>query len=315
MRQHAPSNSIFYHTGRGVFRALLLVALPCWAVAAHFRTLENWWAEASDLPVFEEMQHNFRTGAEVAGVVFRRETTRFYAPDSPAFLPEKIAREPLPVAAEPAPPNRYWHRQEIENQLFVHLPARRRAAARAFLDYIENYRGLALAEMQRARVPASVTLAQGLLESDAGRSFLAERANNHFGIKCRLISQKRHNALKDSDFDGHSLAIDCVQRADDHAWDRFEVYPAADASFRRHSLLLLGERYAWMLAAYPVGEICPLPRPLFGHTEAPYYAAWSLGLKLSGYATAPRYAEKLTLIIETYQLWLIDYEGVMRGMR
>ena len=305
------SHSFFYHTGRGVFRALLVVALPCAMVARHFQTLDSWRTALADLPVFEEMQGKFRTGIELAGQSFRYETSHFYDPDYRRALTAKRSRPTPRDEAEPASPVRFWHRQEIENELFASLPAGRQKSVRAFLDYIETYRGLAVDEMQRTKIPASVTLAQGLLESDAGRSFLATEAHNHFGIKCRPLTARRDNSLTDNDFGSHSLAVDCVQRTDDHAWDRFEVYPAADASFRRHSLLLLGERYAWMLAAYPVGEICQLPHPLFGKNEAPYYAAWSLGLKQSGYATSPRYAEKLTLIMETYQLWKIDYEAIM----
>lgn len=311
MSHQNPSNHIFYHTGRGVFRALLVVALPCALVSWHFQAIEDWRTALADLPVFEEMQGKFRTGIELAGQSFRYETSHFYDPDSRQILPKKSRDATRADETEPAQPATFWHRQEIENELVASLPDARRKSVRAFLDYIETYRGLALDEMRHAKIPASVTLAQGLLESDAGRSFLATKAHNHFGIKCRQRTGRRDNSLTDNDFGSHSLAVDCVQRTDDHAWDRFEVYPAADASFRRHSLLLLGKRYAWMLAAYPVGEICRLPRPLFGKTDAPYYAAWSLGLKMSGYATSPRYAEKLTLIIETYQLWKIDYEAIM----
>ena len=118
--------------------------------------------------------------------------------------------------------------------------------------------------------------------------------------------------MTDEDFDHHSLAIDCVQRTDDYEWDRFEVYPSARESYRRHSLLLQGARYNWMIRQYEIGEEYPIARKLYGKTLVPYYAAWCVGLKQSGYATARLYAEKLTLIIETYQLWKIDYEAVVK---
>ena len=70
-----------------------------------------------------------------------------------------------------------------------------------------------------------------------------------------------------------------------------------------------------MLHKYEVGGVYSLSKPIFGHSEAPYYVAWCLGLKQSGYATARHYAEKLTLIIETYQLWKIDYEWIARSRR
>jgi flagellum-specific peptidoglycan hydrolase FlgJ len=66
-----------------------------------------------------------------------------------------------------------------------------------------------------------------------------------------------------------------------------------------------------MLRRYEVGGIYETPRKIYGHSEVPYYAAWAIGLKSSGYATSRTYAEKLTLIIETYQLWRIDYEAVI----
>jgi flagellum-specific peptidoglycan hydrolase FlgJ len=102
-----------------------------------------------------------------------------------------------------------------------------------------------------------------------------------------------------------------VQRTDDYEWDRFEVYPSARESYRRHSLLLQGPRYSWMIRQYEIGEEYPIARKLYGKTLVPYYAAWCVGLKQSGYATAKNYAEMITMIIETYQLWKIDYELIM----
>jgi flagellum-specific peptidoglycan hydrolase FlgJ len=98
---------------------------------------------------------------------------------------------------------------------------------------------------------------------------------------------------------------------DDYVWDRFEVYPGPRESYRRHSLLLCEQRYRWMFGAYDIGGKYVLPNSPFGSREIPYFAAWALGLKRSGYATSPVYAQTLAFIIETYQLWKIDYEMIM----
>ncbi len=305
-----PQQSIFHHLGRGVSKAFLVVVLPAWFVFLNFQKLERWYFGVSDLPVFEEMHSHFQTGLELVGSDFRGEKSRFFLPDS-ADVENDFFKEKTP---RPASHKKYWHRPTIENELLEALPAQKHAAVLAFLNYIEQHRDLAADEMRHARIPASITLAQGLLESDAGRSFLAKNAHNHFGIKCRQISGGRGgNHLKNQNFDTHSLAVDCVQRTDDNVWDRFEVYPASDASFRRHSLLLLGSRYNWMIRRYPVGENCRPPRPIYGQNEVPYYAGWALGLKDSGYATSKRYAEKLTLIIVTYSLCKIVYVFVSLG--
>jgi len=158
-------------------------------------------------------------------------------------------------------------------------------------------------------VPASVTLAQGILETNAGDSFLATDANNHFGVKCPKRKDYRQDGrIEDDDFYYHKLAYDCVQFSDDHNWDRFEVYDSVEKSYRRHTILLAkSNRYNWMLDAYHPGEYYDLPEHWYGVGSVPYYAAWAAGLKASGYATSKTYAQKLTKIIDTYELWRIDY--------
>lgn len=162
--------------------------------------------------------------------------------------------------------------------------------------------------MRRTNIPASATLAQGLFKGNASRGYLASEANNHFGIKCGI---PRGGHIGDNDFGHHSLAISCVQRTDNYVWDRFEVYPPAREGFCSHSLLLLGDRYRWIIREYENGKLYPIPVTLFGHDSVPYYAAWSVALKWSGYATIKNYAEKITLITETYQLWKIDYGTIL----
>lgn len=306
MENNDNEQGLFHGIGKGVFLGLLLIALPSYLIVRYYDGINSSLSGLSDLPVYDEMQDNFKTGFEELGGSFAKKLREFYLADTTVsfFKPENEA-----FATSKAT---YWKRAELEQQLASRLAAGKQTKARAYLDYIEKYKALALEEMRRTKIPASVTLAQGLFEGDAGRGVLASEANNHFGIKCRLQSDyRRDGRMTDDDFDHHSLAIGCLQRTDDYEWDRFEVYPSARESFRRHSILLQGERYAWMIRKYEIGEVYPISRKLFGHDEVPYYAAWCVGLKQSGYATAKNYAEMITMIIETYQLWKIDYELVM----
>ena len=287
--------------GRGSLIALLVLVIPGYLVLRYRDEIEAWRTGMSEMPVFQQLTDDFKTGAELAGVTFATELRAFYADST-----QRASSELLPKRK-----STYWRRERVESQLREKLGRRFQANAVRYLDYVERYRDFAELEMQRCKVPASITLAQGILETNAGLSVLATKGNNHFGIKCRARPGfRRDGVINDQDFDPHSLAIDCMQLKDDYAWDRFEVYPSARESFRRHSLLLQDRRYGWMLREYEVGGIYPIKKTIFGHDQVPYYAAWCVGLKQSGYATAPLYAEKLTLIIETYQLWKIDYEAV-----
>lgn len=306
MKEQESDHGLFYGLGKGVFLALILFALPGFFILRYYDSIESSLSDISELPVYDRMQDNYLTGAEVIGALFGSKLADFYQADT-SLLHFHPPERPRPNAK-----NVWWDRNTLERQLAERLSAGKQQSVRAYLDYIEQYREIALAEMQRTKIPASVTLAQGLFEGNAGRGYLAAQANNHFGIKCQLRpGYRRDGRISDDDFDHHSLAIGCVQRTDDYVWDRFEVYPSARESFRRHSMLLQGDRYRWMIRTYEVGEIYPISRQLYGHDRVPYYAAWSVGLKQSGYATAKNYAEKITLIIETYQLWKIDYELVM----
>jgi flagellum-specific peptidoglycan hydrolase FlgJ len=302
---HAPGQGggCLQSFGRGSFFALLLFALPCLLVLRYYDEIKARVDGLVELPVLHDLKNDFRSGAELVGATFARELQQFYADT----LETATHARSMPAKGS------YWQRQNLETQLRAQLPRAMQANMTAYLDYIETYRDLAAQEMQRSKIPASIILAQGLLETNAGRSTLARKGNNHFGIKCRARSGfRRDGVIDDRDFDFHRLAVDCMQMTDDYAWDRFEVYQSAADSYRRHSLLLQDRRYGWMLHRYEVGGRYTLSKPLYGQHELPYYAAWSVGLKQSGYATARRYAEVLTLIIETYQLWRIDYEAVRR---
>jgi flagellum-specific peptidoglycan hydrolase FlgJ len=140
-------------------------------------------------------------------------------------------------------------------------------------DYIANYKEVAMSNMKNYGIPASIILAQGILESGAGRGTLAMTANNHFGIKC-------HN-----DWNGETVLQD-----DDVAQECFRKYNDPAESFKDHATFLTGRnRYA---------SLFELPKD--------DYEAWAKGLRLAGYATDPSYPEKLISYIERYELYQYD---------
>lgn len=140
--------------------------------------------------------------------------------------------------------------------------------------YIEKYWSVAVNEMKKTGIPASITLAQGLLESNAGESRLAVHNNNHFGIKCFSKTCKR----------GH-----CSNFEDDSHKDFFRIYPTPEASFEAHSHFLKKDRY----------------KGLFKFSSKDY-SSWAHGLKKAGYATDPYYGEKLINLIEDLKLHRFD---------
>ncbi len=142
-------------------------------------------------------------------------------------------------------------------------------------EYIEQWKGVAIQKMKDHGIPASITLAQGLLESRSGNSELAREANNHFGIKCT------------NDWDGGKTYHD-----DDKRHECFRKYSDAAQSFEDHSRFLQRSRYAALFELRPTD-----------------YKGWAHGLKKAGYATDPRYPAKLIDLIERYQLHKLD-EGV-----
>ncbi len=141
------------------------------------------------------------------------------------------------------------------------------------LAYIDKFCKTAIREMYQYRIPASITLAQGILESGSGSSDLATVANNHFGIKCT------------SDYVGDTFLKD-----DDKKDDCFRVYVDAESSYRDHSLFLVyRSRYAFLFN-YWIRD----------------YKAWAIGLKKAGYATNPNYPQLLIDVIEKYKLYEYD---------
>ena len=143
------------------------------------------------------------------------------------------------------------------------------------LNYIQKYKSIAKIDMVKFGIPASITLAQGILESGAGTAPLSVQANNHFGIKCH------------KDWTGPSVNYD-----DDSAQECFRKYNNPFESYNDHSLFLANRpRYA-ILFKFPKDD----------------YAAWAKGLKDAGYATDVNYPAKLTGLIERYQLNQYDTE-------
>ena len=145
-------------------------------------------------------------------------------------------------------------------------------------QYVATYKGLAIAEMQRTGVPASITLAQGILETEGGNSDLLKSSNNHFGIKCK------------SSWTGGTVYHD-----DDARGECFRKYGCAADSYKDHSdFLKSSDRYSFLFQLDPMD-----------------YRAWAQGLRRAGYATNPKYAQILIQYIEQYHLQ--DYTMIALG--
>ena len=144
----------------------------------------------------------------------------------------------------------------------------------AYQQYIDQYKDCAIGQMLKWKVPASITLAQGILESGAGRSQLAVKGNNHFGIKC------------------HGWKGASIYHDDDARGECFRAYASAFDSFEDHSrFLATGQRYASLFKL-----------------KTTDYQRWAKGLKDAGYATNPKYAQQLIDIIQLYKLYEYDKE-------
>ena len=140
-------------------------------------------------------------------------------------------------------------------------------------EYITSYSNIAIAQMKKHKIPASITLAQGILESGSGNSYLARSSNNHFGIKCG------------SQWKGKTSYHD-----DDMENECFRAYSRVKDSYLDHSVFLTSnQRYAF----------------LFDLKENDY-KAWARGLKKAGYATNPHYADRLIQLIEEEKLYIFD---------
>jgi len=139
--------------------------------------------------------------------------------------------------------------------------------------YVNTYSKIAINEMKKYKIPASITMAQGILESNSGKGSLALKSNNHFGIKC-------HKGWKGKR----------VYHDDDAKGECFRKYKNPEKSYRDHSIFLkTRDRYNF----------------LFKYNNK-NYIKWAKGLSKAGYATDPKYADKLISIIERYELWKLD---------
>ncbi len=141
------------------------------------------------------------------------------------------------------------------------------------LAYIKKYASIAVQEMHKSKIPASITLAQGILESGKGRSELALKSNNHFGIKCH--TQWRGER---------------VYHDDDEKGECFRKYQFVETSYVDHSAFLTKRKRYAFLFTYGVKD----------------YKKWARGLKKAGYATDKQYPNKLIKIIENYKLYQFD---------
>ena len=195
-------------------------------------------------------------------VIAKKETT------SPSAALIKDAKEKS--SKDPNLANTFSNITHAKGESAAKLAAKRKKQ----LAYVERFSKVAQTEMDKFGIPASITLAQGLLESNVGASRLATRNNNHFGIKC--FSRKCRK--------GH-----CSNFTDDSHKDFFRKYKSAWESYRAHSKLLTAKRYS---------KLYKLKK-----TD---YKGWAKGLKKAGYATDPKYAEKIIALIDDLQLHQYD---------
>ncbi len=140
------------------------------------------------------------------------------------------------------------------------------------IDYIDLYKDIAVHEMRQYGIPASITLAQGILESGSGKGRLAAVANNHFGIKC------------------HGWNGEAIYHDDDRKQECFRKYKLASESFRDHSEFLAGRKRYAKLFDLKIND----------------YKGWAKELRRAGYATDPKYPQKLISLIERYELHKYD---------
>lgn len=180
-----------------------------------------------------------------------------------SLLKKEQKSAPLTQIIKPAEPVKNSDKVSTTNSSSIKTPAE---------SYIERYKNIAIAEMNGSGIPASITLAQGILESGSGNSKLAKEANNHFGIKC-ATEWKGETVLQD----------------DDNKDDCFRVYKSPEESFRDHTEFLKRKRYASLF-----------------ELDKNDYRGWANGLKTAGYATNPRYAELLISLVERYDLSRFD---------
>lgn len=160
-----------------------------------------------------------------------------------------------------------------QNELVKELKRKNKSLNPTTLSYIKKYAPIAVYEMHQFKIPASITLAQGILESGSGQSRLSRKSNNHFGIKC-------HKGWKG----------DFVEHDDDEDDECFRKYKYVESSYKDHSKFLSTRRRYEKLFKLRLND----------------YKGWAYGLKKAGYATDRKYPKKLIKIIEDYHLYEFD---------
>jgi flagellum-specific peptidoglycan hydrolase FlgJ len=227
-----------------------------------------------DLAVDLQLNHASAAVVQVVQPVSDRDS-------EPKVQPVNLSMKDIPTPAPKAVnvsnlANTYSNLTDLnKGETKTESSTKRAEKRRKQLKYVKRFSKVAEVEMEKYGIPASITLAQGLLESNVGESKLATKNNNHFGIKCFSKSCGK----------GH-----CSNFTDDSHKDFFRKYKSSWESYRAHSLLLKrGSRYNKLFKLSPKD-----------------YRSWAHGLKKAGYATDKRYAEKLINLIEDLDLYKYD---------
>jgi flagellum-specific peptidoglycan hydrolase FlgJ len=266
---------LIYH-----YYALMLARLNNWKEQALFWLRKNQYrlyflAFACLVVYTKDLQFTIgMDGYAIANFQAIRPLPRLMSQTRSLLLPEKGGDEETSISWDHVLKDSKTASSPAAKAPAVQLPAPKTDRQRRQIEYVKRFAQVARIEMQKYGIPASITLAQGLLESDAGGSKLARKHNNHFGIKCHSKKCPK----------GH-----CVNYHDDSPKDFFRQYGTAWESFRAHSEFLSRDRY----------------KPLH-KLKATDYKGWARGLERAGYATGSEYAEKLIRLIEDLKLHQYD---------
>ena len=332
-------SKIIFQAATGFFTGVLVIM----TIIVGLFFFQRYQNELAGLPIVQELTDTYKEGLKGLGDMASIAVKEFYESriteqfqlqiiddqkDAPSGF---VGNEQLVIPST-------WNKDNLLEKLQRRgFSKKKMEQAQRYVDYIEQYKDLALRDMVDLKVLASIKLAQGILESNAGESRLSVNTNNHFGIKARpgksartKIKQKRFEDLRDDEFIVSPPAIGAFNYYDDNRYDRFEVYHSVRDSYRRHTQLLTRDCktgntgcYSWIWKSYPVGSHHDItdaalafkhrshiaPKEFYnGSTNVPYYAACAAGLKMAGYATNKRYHKQLSYIIDTYELWRFDLD-------
>ena len=197
----------------------------------------------------------------------------------------KVTTKKQPVVTQTKPVNTKPNtttNPKTDTQVSLEATSNVKTYAEEIQFYVDNFKEIAKNNMKTHGIPASITLAQGILESGAGKGKLAQSANNHFGIKCH------------TGWTGESVKHD-----DDAAQECFRKYNHPSESYRDHSLFLTSKPRYSSLFKLDKGD----------------YESWAKGLKSAGYATDVKYPEKLIGLIERFELYKYDNEVLSRDFK